>query len=627
MTVSSLVRLSPFPLGSLHTKGPVSEHLETFAYERITSEYARDVVFQEAEDAFRNKLDDSSGVHGIWQGEYWGKWMIGAVRYCEYANDSSLKEFIRKSVGILMAMQEPSGYIGTYRDPMNIFPADPQETMKVLGHPSEWNWNIWCRKYTLWGLIEAHRLLGDPKILRSAERLATHLIRSLRDNGIRLGETGTFAGVASGSILKPIILLYRQTRNELYLDFAQEIVADWNREDGLSPNLIANAMAGKPVHAWYDDPHDYAKAYEMMSCYEGIIELYRTTGESELLESVIRFHKLLKEHEYNTVHSVAFNDIFHNGSSQISAITEPCDVIHWMRLCGELFLETGDSSYLEDFELAFYNPFLASVCRDGKWGARGVRSHTHHLYAFGQAKMKYNHCCVNNIPRGFLNFAQMAVIADENGLAVNFYSPFDSELSLPNGGSVQLRISGDYLGSGTVDINWDAQIDIPVKMRLRIPKWATESTIDIKGSQETGEGEWFEIQIEPGQSNARLTFERDVIVREHPSTPEVPAWHHKRWSEPGIESSMRTERGSTLQYGPLLLARSHFIDNTEEEMFGDPLPKGFACTLKPSPSDKVDYAFEAEIHSDDRKLHTTVCDFASAANVITKEPKLFSVFF
>ncbi|QYY37464.1 beta-L-arabinofuranosidase domain-containing protein [Ruficoccus sp. ZRK36] len=633
MKVSSHSETLPPSLGRLRLSGPVAEHLETFAYERIISERAHRVVFHEAEDAFRNKLDDSSGVHGIWQGEYWGKWMIGAVRHCEYVHDTELKEFIRTSVHTLMEMQEPSGYIGTYRDPMNIFPADPAVTEKALGWPCNWNWNIWCRKYTLWGLLEAYRLLGESEILHAAERLAMHLITSLKENGIRLGQTGTFAGVASGSILKPMLLLYRQTGDERYLEFSQEIVADWRREDDLCPNLITNALSGKPVHEWYGNPHDFAKAYEMMSCFEGVIELYRITRERELLESVICFHRLLKEHEYNVVHSVGFNDIFHHGSSQISAITEPCDVIHWMRLNGELYLETGDSVYLDDFELAFYNPFLASVCRDGKWGARGVRSHTRHLYVFEQAKMKHNHCCVDNMPRGFLNFAQMATTVNDNGVSVNFYSPFESELELPSGGSIKLCVSGDYLGTGKVQITWDAKLDKPIVLRLRIPGWAMSATLEIEGALETerttptGEGEWFDLAVESGQSSAELCFERELVVREHAATPDVPAWHRKRWIEPGIESLMRTERGSTLQYGPLLLARSRFIGNTEEEMFGPPLSAGFTCTLTPIAPNGVDYAFEAEIHDGSRSLQTKVCDFASAGNVITEEAKLFSVFF
>ena len=185
-------------LKSVSLKGYVAERMEQFIDQRINSEEARTLIYKEAEDAFRNKLDDISGIYGIWQGEFWGKWIISAVRVCEYSNNEDLKEFIRSGVHALISMQEPSGYLGTYRDAMNIFAADTERTREVLGWPCDWNWNIWCRKYTLWGLLEAWRLLNEPEIINAAERLAGHLISSLHENGIRLGSTGTFAGIPSG---------------------------------------------------------------------------------------------------------------------------------------------------------------------------------------------------------------------------------------------------------------------------------------------------------------------------------------------------------------------------------------------------------------------------------------------
>ena len=38
--------------------------------------------------------------------------------------------------------------------------------------------------------------------------------------------------------------------------------------------MIANAFGGKPVHAWYE-PVIWAKGYEMMSCYEGLVSNLR----------------------------------------------------------------------------------------------------------------------------------------------------------------------------------------------------------------------------------------------------------------------------------------------------------------------------------------------------------------
>ena len=170
---------------TIRLSGPVAGQMERFFEHRICSPEAWNLVYREAEDAFRNRIDDASGSYGIWQGEFWGKWMIGAVQFCRYSGDEKLKKFIREGVCHLLAMQEPSGYLGTYRDPMNVFPADPEQTKVLLGWPCDWNWNIWCRKYTLWGLLEAWSLLKEEEVLqpylvtKSAVTFASETVRMI----------------------------------------------------------------------------------------------------------------------------------------------------------------------------------------------------------------------------------------------------------------------------------------------------------------------------------------------------------------------------------------------------------------------------------------------------------------
>jgi len=620
----------PTPLGKLRLHGSLADRFECFAFERILSDHAHSVVYRETEEAFRKQLDDTFGANALWQGEFWGKWMIGATGYCEYSHHKELEEFILRGVQTLVGMQEPSGYLGTYRDPMNVHVLDPVESMEKFGEESKWNWNIWCRKYTLWGLIEAYRLLGAPFILEAASKLASHLIDSLCEHGISLATTGTFSGIPSGSILKPIVLLYRATGNEKFLAFSREIVASWQRDDGVCPNLISNALSGRPVHEWYPAPKEWAKAYEMMSCFEGIIELFRITGENHLLESAIRFHSALKSGEYGLLFSVGYNDIFANASSQINGITEPCDVIHWMRLCSELFLETGNKAYLDDFELAFYNAFLASVCRDGTWGARGVRTHGKHYYVFEQARMRHNHCCVNNVPRGFLNFAQMAATVSESVISINFYSPFEAELALPDGGTVKLRVTGEYLKEGVVSVEWDAALSSEATLRLRIPAWATAATLDSDGFGHSRQEGWFEIGIGTGCGQATLRLSRTVVIRPHIAPQNVDEWYIDRWTNhnDGVEkTSFRFADGSTISYGPILLARSALAGNAKGEIFDAPLPSGFHATLKAVDSNEVELAFAAEIRSGEDVYTTPACDFASAGNRITFDSALFSIFF
>ena len=71
---------SPFQSENIALNGPIGKLTDDLIYHRVNSPEARDIVYRETIEAFRNKLDDTKKVIGIWQGEYWGKWVISAVR-------------------------------------------------------------------------------------------------------------------------------------------------------------------------------------------------------------------------------------------------------------------------------------------------------------------------------------------------------------------------------------------------------------------------------------------------------------------------------------------------------------------------------------------------------------------
>ena len=102
------------PMDSVRMQGDVGVHFDKFFYGRIFSDYARGQVYPEAENAFKNQIDGDTCV-GIWQGEYWGKWMIGACRVARYTHSEELRDFIREGAMRMMGYQREDGYLGTYK--------------------------------------------------------------------------------------------------------------------------------------------------------------------------------------------------------------------------------------------------------------------------------------------------------------------------------------------------------------------------------------------------------------------------------------------------------------------------------------------------------------------------------
>jgi len=244
-------KISRAALDSIRVGGYYGDSIDTFLEGRVTSEYAQKIAYKEAEDAFVNQLDDKTAA-GLWQGEFWGKWIISACRAAKYLNSDDLRTFIHNGAKKLMTLQRADGYLGTYKNSSYVFPPSEEEAIKALGFPARWNWNIWCRKYTFWGMLEAYDLIGDKDILNCARGIADHLIGELDVLGVELGDTGTFNGLASCSIMKPMLILYRITEDEKYLKFCKGVADRWENSD-IMPGLIANSLSGKRIREWYPD--------------------------------------------------------------------------------------------------------------------------------------------------------------------------------------------------------------------------------------------------------------------------------------------------------------------------------------------------------------------------------------
>ena len=629
--------LTPVSLEMVQIKGKIGALMNTFFRERVQSDFAQNTIYKETEDAFRRQ-EDEDGVVGIWQGEYWGKWMISAARVSRYLHDDKLKDFIMQGTYNLMEMQREDGYIGTYKNSANVFAPDIEKA-RAQGYGSCWNWNIWCRKYTLWGLLECYDLLKDTKMLQSAIRLADQLIGELKEKQIDIVTTGTFSGSPSCSIMKPLLILYRYTEDEKYLEFCKDIADKWETD---KPGLITNSLALKEIKAWYENSHSWAKTYEVLSCFDGLLELYRITGERKYLDATECFYELLEKYEKNLLFSVGYNDQFFHAADEINVLTEPCDVIHYIRVCYELFKLTGNVKYMDSIELIYYNAMLASPCKDGKWGARTVRGSGKQQYDHFQAKMNHSHCCVNNIPRGLLNAAECTVMVGEDAIYVNLYHEYKAHIKL--GETIAtIQTTGDYIADSRAQIHVSFQGE-PVDIVLRIPAWTQNAVVKVNGRESQATSGLYRVPVinkeitSENQLVIEVEFDNNVYIK--PFNKPVPQhtyeeWHYRRWGiaadfEKSLNRTFLNQSRCILQKGAILLCRSKLIGNTAEEMFDGQnlIDEGFSCTLKKYSTDEdVLASYLAYFSNGEKEFETKVCDYAFAANMEQEDPEYFSIYF
>ena len=589
--------------------GHPGEKMNAFFRERMLSAFAQKEIFGEARRAFEMRDDDIKGHGGVWRGEFWGKLMLGTARAADYLRDPALLAFVREECHRLMKLQDADGYLGSYADKELVSITDLAATLKVYGWPT--CWNLWNRKYCIWGMLMAYKATGDRAILDSVVRQMDQWIDMLHRRGLRLYDTGTLNmnGMPSMSILKPLLMLYAETGNAKYLDYAKEMLPDWDRADGKCPNFLRNAGNGKPLATWYPESQIWAKAYEMMSCLDGLLEYHRVTGDERALKAVAAIRDDLAASEANPFGGVGFGDKFLLAAKRPNALSEVCDAIHWIRLNLDLFEITGEDRYMDSVETAYLNNFLPGVFRRGDYGAFFVRGVARHENQY-QCGFAYNHCCVDNVPRTWMDVAEGTVTRDRAGAwHVNLYQ--DARVALDG---ATFEISGNYPVGSVVTVKTTAPKG---QVKFRRPGWCGKMDV-----AERGDGVYELTFAMP----ARLV-ERDCEIG--PQDDPVEKWMFQRHADGKIQNAnrdvcarYRRAPAATLWRGPLLLAKAKRVGDTEAQIFDAPsvYKAGYEATLTPLDAATcaergVWGAWDVELAKPGAEpIRVRACDFESAGD-------------
>ena len=469
-------QLQTIPQNQLKLDGFVGEKTDLIIEHRVKAQDYDYLV-----EPFRHKTETR-----MWQSEFWGKWMLGAVASWEYTHDPELMEMMDQAVINLLETQLPDGYIGNY-------PLENQLT----------NWDIWGRKYSMLGLLRYHDISGNKKALKAARKLADYTMTQLGPGKTNIIETGNYHGMASSSILEPVILLYNKTQKEKYLEFAKYIVQQWETPDG--PQLINKALNGVDVASrfphperWFS-PENGQKAYEMMSCYDGLLELYRVTGEPDYLKAVEMTVENILEEEINIAGSGTSFECWYHGKGKQTLptfhIMETCVMTTWLKLNLSLLRLTGKSGYADNIELTYYNALLASTKQDGSEIAMYSPLLGHRGPGEKQCNMDIN-CCSANGPRGYSMMPRFAVMTDPDGIYLNMYSESTATATLTGNNEVLLEQNTEYPVLGLVSINIDPVKEETFTIALRIPNWSEQTSIKVNGENIDG--------IDPG-THKRIT--------------------------------------------------------------------------------------------------------------------------
>lgn len=527
---------------------------------------------------------------GDWRCEYWGKWATSAALACRYEATPDHRDVLAKGVRELLATQDPDGYIGTRK---------PEHHLK--------GWDVWGRKYVLLGLLADYDVTGDKAVLAAARRHADSLIAECGPGKVNIAAIGyaNWKGLPPSSVLEPAVLLYRRTGEKKYLAFAEYIVGQWRKPNLWSPDglrLIDDALAGKPAAQIGGAP----KAYEMMSCYEGLCELYRVTGSRSYLDAAVRLADSIFQDELTVIGSGSNHELWCGGRNKQGTkdqlVMETCVTVTWMKYCCQLLRLTGDPKYADALETSLYNALLGALTPEGHWWAYGSLLSGERVPSHVQQTDVGTCCCPANGPRALLLTPEWAVMAAAAGPVVNLYNPGAAEVRLPSGTRVRLVQATDYPAGETITLKVTPEKPEAFTLALRIPAWSARNTLRVNGEKRPGDAR-------PG------TYAKIERTWEAGDTVELRLDLRGRMlSDPAGKGFV------ALASGPLVLALDRRLcpDKTPADLEVKP-SEGSTVTLtrNAAAAEKagVRLAFDVAFAAKDGTRHAiTLCDYASAGN-------------
>ncbi len=427
-----------------------------------------------------------------WRGEYWGKMMRGACLTYSYTKNPKLYSVLSDSVKELLTCQEPDGRMSTY----------------AKNHEFQ-DWDMWCRKYVLLGMQYFLEICQDEvltkQVIRSMCAQVDYMMEYIGDEGDKIEITLTsdfWRGLNSSSILEPVVRLYNITNNKKYLDFATHIVNCGGTE-------IENLFELAYENNLYPYQYPMTKAYEMISCFEGLLEYYRATGIEKYKTAVINFADKILESEITVIGSCGCtHELFDNAFVRQANTTngpsqETCVTVTLMKFMYQMTLLTGDTKYVDVFEVSLYNAYLGAINTENIIEMAAVNqlpgcipealpfgsyspltAGTRGKDVGGLKLMIDNHfygccACIGSAGNGLV--PKMALMSAKDGFCMNLYinGTIDSRTSGNN--AVTFITETAYPVSGEVKITLKLEKSENFKMSFRNPYWSEKTEVFVNG--------------------------------------------------------------------------------------------------------------------------------------------------
>lgn len=449
----------------------------------------------------RQFIEKKDGEKGWWRGEFFGKMMRGACLTYRYTHSEELYSVLKKAVIEFLSVQDESGRFSTYT----------KET-EFTG------WDMWGRKYAMLGLLYFYDICKDrnlkSEIISALTKHADYITANVGEGKKHPIAFATsfwqHAGLPSCSVLEPFVKLYKIVKKQSYLDFAKQIIDTGftNNEDNLIEIFYKKEKKISELLS--------KKAYEMMSCFQGLLEYYEVTGEEKYLISVKNFVNAVIETELTEIGALGTDYEFFGDSVETQTeyrerpMLETCVTVTFMNLCYKMLEFTGEPRFAELIERSAYNAMFGAINYE--------KNKT--VYKFNNGKpelietnyfipidsyspitmqrravdfagcmqltddgMKYG-CCTCISSAGTAISALYGIMKINDGYAINGFENCKATLYDVCGEPFDIEITGKpFEKDESVKIKLTGGTKNAVLFKIRVPEWSAKTTVLVKGDK------------------------------------------------------------------------------------------------------------------------------------------------
>ena len=478
-----------------------------------------------------------------WIGEHIGKWLHAATLAWANTGDAALKAKLDATAAELISCQEPDGYLGTY----------VPEKRFSLAKGAEWD--VWSHRYNMIGLVTYYQYTGNVAALDCCRKMGDLLIRTFPAQRSILA-TGVSQGMEGTCVLEPVVLLYRFTGDERYLQFARYLVKEMDHAP--HPRVLTGTLDTKDVSKVSN-----AKAYQMLSNFLGLCELARATGDRDLLKPVLVAWEDIVANRLYITGSASCYELFrgdHDLPNPVSYdIGECCVTTTWIQLNWQLLRLTGEAKYGNEIERAVYNHLA---------GAQHPRGDDWCYYTALEGRKPYDKgitCCHSSGPRAMALVPLTAYWRmrgkGKNTLAVSTLETSCATLEL-GGQSVTVRQQSGFPRQGRSELTLRMKQPSRFAVCVRVPGWTKQFSVTAGGEVAKTTTGWATLPLRQWKDGDRIAIDFDL-------TPRL------------IVGTYGNTRKASLAWGPFVMAYDESLNR------GLPVPAALGLTEASPPFELI----------------------------------------